>query len=68
LNEHWFLTLDDARDTIEGWRLDYKQVRPHSALAYRTPDEFARAMKMWKAQNASHIFTAPAAAETYLYR
>jgi putative transposase len=44
LNEHWFLTLDDARETVESWRLDYNQVRPHSALAYRTPDEFARAV------------------------
>jgi putative transposase len=41
LNEHWFLTLDDARETIESWRLDYNQVRPHSALGYRTPEEFA---------------------------
>lgn len=41
LNEHWFLTLDDARETIEDWRIDYNQVRPHSALGYRTPAEFA---------------------------
>ena len=27
LNEHWFLTLDDARQTIESWRLDYNRVR-----------------------------------------
>ena len=26
LNEHWFLTLDDARETIENWRIDYNQV------------------------------------------
>jgi len=41
LNEHWFLTLDDARHTIENWRIDYNQVRPHSALGYLTPEEFA---------------------------
>lgn len=40
LNEHWFLTLDDARETIENWRLDYNQVRPHSSLGYLTPEEF----------------------------
>jgi putative transposase len=40
LNEHWFLTLDDARRTIEAWRLDDNRVRPHSALGYRTPEEF----------------------------
>jgi putative transposase len=41
LNEHLFLTLDDARETIESWRIDYNQVRPHSALGYLTPEEFA---------------------------
>ena len=41
LNEHWFLTLDDARETIESWRIDYNQVRPHSSLGYRSPEEFA---------------------------
>lgn len=44
LNEHWFLTLDDARETIEAWRLDYNNVRPHSSLGYRTPEEFRNEM------------------------
>ena len=42
LNTHWFTSLRQARDIIEYWRRDYNQVRPHSALAYATPDEFAR--------------------------
>lgn len=29
---------------LERWRDDYSRVRPHSALAYRTPEEAAR---MW---------------------
>jgi putative transposase len=41
LNENWFLTLQEARMKIEAWRRDYNQVRPHSALGYRTPEEFA---------------------------
>ncbi len=41
LNQHWFLTLDDARETIQSWRIDYNQVRPHSALSYLTPEQFA---------------------------
>ena len=41
LNQHWFLTLADARRTIEAWRIDYNRVRPHSALGYMTPEEFA---------------------------
>jgi putative transposase len=26
LNQHWFLTLDDARETIQSWRIDYNWV------------------------------------------
>jgi putative transposase len=40
LNEHWFLSLGEARETIEAWRRDYNEVRPHSALGNRTPIEF----------------------------
>ena len=43
LNANWFENLADARRKIEAWRLDYNQQRPHSSLAYRTPEEFARA-------------------------
>lgn len=41
LNENWFRSLIQARETIEQWRRDYNQVRPHSSLGYRTPEEFA---------------------------
>lgn len=41
LNGSWFRTLEDARQTIEQWREDYNQVRPHSALGDRTPSEYA---------------------------
>ena len=41
LNEHWFTDLEEAREKIETWRQDYNQRRPHSALGYRTPEEFA---------------------------
>jgi putative transposase len=43
LNLHWFRTLEDARATIEAYRQDYNGVRPHSALGYRTPEEFRQA-------------------------
>ena len=39
LNEHWFLSLVDARQLVEAWRLDYNRARPHSALGYQTPAE-----------------------------
>jgi putative transposase len=41
LNLHWFVSLPDARRTIEAWRQDYNRVRPHSSLGRRTPAEFA---------------------------
>ena len=37
LNQHWFLTLDDARRKMEEWRIDYNEVRPHSAIANKPP-------------------------------
>jgi putative transposase len=43
LNEHWFVSVADAKATIEAWRFDYNTVRPHSSLAGRTPDQFAKA-------------------------
>ena len=42
LNEHWFVSLADAKAAIEAWRIDYNTVRPHSSLADRTPEQFAR--------------------------
>jgi putative transposase len=41
LNGEWFLSLADAQRTIERWRRDYNETRPHSSLAGRTPTEFA---------------------------
>ncbi len=42
LNQHWFLSLKEARAVIEDWRHDYNRVRPHSALGQIPPREFAR--------------------------
>ena len=42
LNEHWFTCLQDARRTIEEWRIDYNTQRPHSPLGYLTPIEYAK--------------------------
>lgn len=44
LNENWFLSLEDARRTIEEWRIDYNENRPHSSLSGLTPAEFANKM------------------------
>ena len=42
LNQHWFLSLEDARGKLEAWRADYNEVRPHGSLGYLAPGEFAR--------------------------
>jgi putative transposase len=42
LNVHWFETLEDAKEKIEAWRVDYNDSRPHQALTDLTPNEFAR--------------------------
>ena len=48
LNAHWFLSLEDARCKIDEWRQYYNEVRPHSALQWATPAEFA----CWAGENA----------------
>jgi putative transposase len=42
LNEHWFLNLEDAKRTIEAWRIEYNTERPNSALNNETPEMFAK--------------------------
>lgn len=41
LNLHCFVTLAQAREAADIWRTDYNEIRPHSSLGYRTPQEFA---------------------------
>ncbi len=39
LNQHWFRSLDEARQIIKAWQKHYNFERPHSALGYRPPAE-----------------------------
>ena len=41
LNENWFVSLEDVRQTIEEWRIDYNENRPHSSIGDLTPKEYA---------------------------
>jgi len=41
LNVNQFLSLEDACQQIEHWRIDYNAHRPHSSLGNLTPSEFA---------------------------
>ena len=38
-----FNTLLEARVLVEDWRIEYNTVRPHSALGYLTPIDYAKA-------------------------
>ena len=58
LNETLFSTLGEARAVLARWCRDYNQVRPHSALSNRTPEEFhdhqmALAVTIGTSQNSS---------------
>jgi hypothetical protein len=46
LNEHVFVSLADARNKIEKWRVEYNRERPHSSLGNLTPEEFATQHQM----------------------
>ena len=41
LNREWFQSLPEAQVVIEKWRRHYNTQRPHSALGYQTPAQFA---------------------------
>lgn len=41
LNETLFVSLPHARGTLEDWRRDYNQRRPHSSLGWLTPEAYA---------------------------
>jgi putative transposase len=42
LNTNWFMSLDDAQTKIEAWRNYYNDSRPHTALGFVPPSEYAR--------------------------
>ena len=37
LNQHWFVSLEEVRQTVEAWRIEYNTERPHRALGQQTP-------------------------------
>ncbi len=42
LNQEWFASLFHARCVLAAWKEDYNTVRPHSALDYQTPMQWAQ--------------------------
>ncbi len=41
LNEHWFVTMMQARRIIEAWRVQYNTERSHNSPGDLIPEEFA---------------------------
>ena len=42
LNQHWFMSIKEARTVINEWRKHYNEERPHSSLGYQPPATFAK--------------------------
>ena len=42
LSQHWFLSLEEAQPSLDAWKVDYNNVRPHSALGNRAPARSGR--------------------------
>lgn len=45
IDQHWLLTLDDARSKCETYRREYNEERPHSAIGNKTPMAFMKAIR-----------------------
>jgi putative transposase len=45
LNQHWFLSLADARRIIEAWRISYNTARPHRGLRGLTPEQYVLTLR-----------------------
>jgi putative transposase len=61
LNGEIFYSLREAQIIIEAWRRHYNEVRPHSALGYRSP---APQVTLWPAQPPGPASPAKAAVAT----
>ena len=55
LNEHLFANLNEARQIIEEWRIDYNTNRPHTSLNGLTPTEFATRPNRGQTQNGLYL-------------
>lgn len=40
LSQHWFLSLQDTQATLDRWKEDYNNTRPHSSLDNQPPAHF----------------------------
>ena len=61
LSQHWFLSLEDAQRTLDAWKDDYNNRRPHSSLGKLTPVEFRLAGQQTSAANQPNNSQIPCA-------
>ena len=58
LDCHWFVSLEEARHTIEAWRTDDNTERPHRALGQETPAAWMTAReRLWEAPGYPFTWT-----------
>jgi len=57
LNQSWYTSLEQARQEIETWRVDFNIVRPHSSLGYLTPEEYAAKVAARRASPPTPVVT-----------
>jgi putative transposase len=55
LNAQVFVSLHDARQKIEAWRIDYNEHRPHGSLGNLTPREFTEQAAKTKLQEGPNF-------------
>ena len=58
LNESLFLDLDQARQLVGAWVIDYNTARPHSSLGYKTPAAYAGTLTAPKGVTSVEALTA----------
>jgi transposase InsO family protein len=58
LGRELFTSLTEAQVLVEQWRVEYNLERPHSALGYRTPAEFAATCAPGNGASAADAATA----------
>ena len=54
LNQHWFVSMEEAGLLIESWRQGYNEERPHSSLGYQTPWEYEATWQRTEASEATN--------------
>lgn len=55
LNVHLFFWLEDARQKLEAWHMDYNTNRPHRSLGQMTPTEYVAARENQEAAGSGNL-------------